>query len=454
MKRHDSVAFVLALVFALVAALGVRTVAQGGVGSSVSLVVAAGRPLRVALDQRIRVRRVGQPVTATLVESVYSYDRVVVPIGTKVLGHVEKLEGVSKRTRLGAITSGDFTPLHVATLQFDKLLLPDGTEIRMATRMKGSAGNIAQQLAKPSGTSRVARAREAAGQKIRDTLAPFKTPGRMERLKYMAIARLPYHPQYLPKGRVYTMELLEPLNFGTATSTEWAPAGTPPPPEAVLNARLVTRLDSAKTPRGTSIRAVLTQPLFSADQRLILPEGTELGGEVTFARHARRFRRNGQLRFLFETVQLPAGGPEKLLASLYATELSRDDHVAIDEEGGARVTNPKTRFILPALGVFGLHAALGADVKYDVGEIGNATNIPGQNLGGRALGGFLGLGFLGTAIGQISKPVAGSLAFVGLAQTVYVNLLGKGREMVFPSDTSIQLQLSPASTKSPASMKQ
>lgn len=450
MERRDVVAFGLALVVAL----GVRgSVVQGSGDSPVALVVAAGRPLRVALDERVRVKRVGQPVTATLVESVYAHDRVVVPIGTKVLGHVETLEGVSKRIRIGAITGGDFTPLRNVTLLFDKLVLPDGGEIRMATRMKGSAGNVALQLAKPSGTSRVSRAREAAGQKIRETLAPFKKPGRLERLKYMAIARLPYHPQYLRKGDVYTMELLEPLNFGTATSTEWAPAGTPAPPENVLNARLITRLDSSKTPRGTSIRAVLTQPLFSADQRLILPEGTELHGEVTFTRQARRFRRNGQLRFLFATVQLPAGNPERLLASLYSTELSRDDHVAIDEEGGARITNPKTRFILPALGLFAVHAALGNDVRYDAGEIGNATDIPGPNIGGRGLGGFFGLGLLGTAVGQISKPVAGSLAFVGLAQTFYVNLLGKGREMVFPSDTSIQLQLSPASTKAPAPMK-
>jgi hypothetical protein len=444
MKRHDSVTFV----FALVTVLGVEgPVAQNADGSRVTLVVTAGRSLRIALDQRVRVNGVGQPVTATLVESVYSHDRIVVPKGVKVLGHVEKLEGISKMSRFGAMIGGDFTPLRDVTLQFDKLILPDGSEMRMTTRMKGSAENVAVQLASPSGTSRSARAREAAAGKVRDALAPFKQPGKMERLRNAAVAKLPYHPQYLPKGTIYTAELLEPLNFGSASSTEWAPAGTRPPPETVLNARLITRLDSAKTPRGTPIRAVLTQPVFSADQRLILPEGTELHGDVTFAKHARRFRRNGQLRFLFESVQPPERSPEKLLASLYSTELSTDDHLAIDEEGGARITNSKTRFIGPALGLFAVHAALGQDVKYDAGEIGNATDIPGPNVGGRAFGGFFGMGFLGAAVGQISRPVAASLAFVGLAQTVYVNLVGKGREVVFPSDTPIQLELSPASSK-------
>ena len=58
-------------------------------GESIDLVVAAGRPLRVALDERVRVKRVGQPVTATVVEPVYAYDRIVVPAGAKVLGRIE-----------------------------------------------------------------------------------------------------------------------------------------------------------------------------------------------------------------------------------------------------------------------------------------------------------------------------------------------------------------------------
>ena len=48
---------------------------------SLALVVRAGVPLRVALDARIRVKRVGQSVTGTLVEPVYAYDRVVLPAG-------------------------------------------------------------------------------------------------------------------------------------------------------------------------------------------------------------------------------------------------------------------------------------------------------------------------------------------------------------------------------------
>jgi hypothetical protein len=165
---------------------------------------------------------------------------------------------------------------------------------------------------------------------------------------------------------------------------------------------------------------------------------------VTFTKQAKRFRRNGQLRFLFETVHLPDRGPEKLLAALQSTQLG-GGNVAIDEEGGTRITNPKTRFIAPVLSLLAVHASTNRDV-IDAGEIGNAAPINGANVGGRAIAGFFGLGTVGMAIAQISNPVATTLGVIGFAETMYRNVVGKGREVVFPADTSIQLQLSPGST--------
>jgi hypothetical protein len=57
--------------------------------AQMTLTVAAGRPLDILLDQRVVIKTVGQPVTGTLVQPLYAYDRVVVPAGTRVIGHVE-----------------------------------------------------------------------------------------------------------------------------------------------------------------------------------------------------------------------------------------------------------------------------------------------------------------------------------------------------------------------------
>jgi hypothetical protein len=412
----------------------------------IALLVKAGTPLRVALDERVTLRRVGQPVLGTLVEPVYSYDRVVLPAGAKVVGHVEKLESLGRAARLRAILRGDLTPLHRAILRFDTLVLGDCTEIPLVTEVDEGRENVSLEVAATSPrTGRVAQARQQIAQRMDEMATPLKGPDKLERLKEMLTNRLPYHPQYLHRGTVYSAELLAPLNFGNVTPTPRAAPGTPAPPESVLAARLLTPLDSAKTPRGTPIRAVVTEPLFSAEQRLILPEGAELQGEVTFAKGAGRFHHNGQLRFLFETVQLPGGAADKLLASLYSAELGQDQHIAIDEEGGASVPNSKTRFISPAVALVALGAARGdRGDHHDADDV--TPGVQGVNPGGSGVAGFLGLGVLGAGLGQLSRPVALALGVFGVARRVYSSVLGRGREVVIPARTPIQLQLSPAST--------
>src|ERR1700736_5833678 len=59
----------------------------------VAQVVQAGRSLRVTLHQRGTVTQVSQRLTGALIEPVYACDRVVVPAGTKILGHVSRLDG-------------------------------------------------------------------------------------------------------------------------------------------------------------------------------------------------------------------------------------------------------------------------------------------------------------------------------------------------------------------------
>src|SRR5262249_3073702 len=152
---------------------------------------------------------------------------------------------------------------------------------------------------------RVKETISSAKQSSRDILAEITQPGRSARLKEALVERMPYHRQMIDAGMGYSVELLTPLDFGRATPIEPAPGDTRPAPSSILNARLITTIDSSKTPRGTEIRAVVTEPVFSADHQLIFPEGTMLEGEVTHAVAAKRFHRNGQLRFLFERVHLP-----------------------------------------------------------------------------------------------------------------------------------------------------
>jgi hypothetical protein len=455
-----------AAALALVFCCGVCPVAGAPNDSRIDLVVETGRSLHVRLDERITVKRIGQPVSGTLIEPLYAYDRIVVPAGTAVRGHIAQFEATPKAARIRALLGGDFTSHRGVVLEFDTLVFADGHEVPLRTVVKGGIANVKWRVAGASDKKRTGaagRARDAAEQKVRDAVstakekageavAALRDPGKMDRLKEMAINRLPYHPQFLRKGFVYDAVLVEPVPFGAADAVERAPAGSAPAPESILTARLARTLDSATTERGTVVDAVLTEPVFSADHRLILPEGTKLTGAVTFVKKARRLKRNGQLRFLFERMQAPEQEPAKMLAALHSVQAGDDAHVVLDDEGGASVTNSKTRFIAPALAVLALAASADGPERHggdaDVAGVGSTT--AGGSRAGGGLGGYFGFGLAGVALSRIARPIGVAFAIVGVARTVYSNVLAKGDEVSFPADTPIQLQLAPG----PESAKQ
>ena len=445
------------------ASLFVAMLATGGRGAEAAdgepdVVVATGRPLHVLLDRRTAVKRVGQPITGTLADAVFVYDRLAIPKGARVNGHVERLDPPSRRARAQALVGGDFSPHRRIVLAFDSVVLADGREAPVATVVRAAIARPIRQVTPAAGgggdgehgaiRARVDAAAAEAKARVHEAVGAMRQPGRLQRLKATAINLLPYHPQFLDAGTMYAAELVSPLDVGAAGDAARPIAGTPAP-GTVLSARLVTPLDSSKTPRGTPVEAIVTEPVMSSDGQLVVPEGTRLIGEVTFAKTARHLHRNGALRFLFERVEFPeASTPAPLLASVYSVESSADDHIALDDEGGASVTNSKTRFIAPALAVIALRAATRSEQDADFNDVTGAPET-GTHVGNPGVGAFFGFGLVGTALGQVARPVGLGFAVFGVGRTVYRNLLGKGREVVFQADTPLQLQLAPAPVTNP-----
>ena len=420
--------------------------------ATVDLVLASGRSLRVALDRRVAIHHAGQTITGTLMEPVYAYDRIVLPIGCRLIGHIERLEQPSKKKRTLAILQGDFSPHPNAVLRFDSITDPDGHIISIVTAVKGGALRARPQTAKngksdangEEKTSRVDQAREAVSAQARQALALLKDPGKKERLEQFAINELPYHPEFLAKGMVYDVQLLEQVSFGKVEPAAPAPPGSLPAPDSVLTAKLVTTINSAKTARGAPITAVLTQPVFSAQHQLILPEGTLFTGEVTLAKQARHWHRNGQLRVLFESIQSPAQASHPLRASLYSVDAAAGSGVTVDEEGGTTIANSKTRFVAPALAVLALRGSAHQDHELDDDDPGVPVHVVAHgNPGARAVGGLFGFSGVGAIVAQFSRPVAIGLSVVGATRTVYRNVIAKGREVTFSADTPIQVRLAP-----------
>jgi hypothetical protein len=426
---------------------------------TVSLTVAAGRPLDIVLDERVVIKTAGQPLSGMIVEPVYAYDRIVIPAGTKVTGHIAAIAGPSRVTRVRASLSGDLSPARSVRVQFDTLLL--GGEARsFESVVRTEIPHVKRAVAppttdeedRPTDAGRVGRAERKvkdratmaiadARQQARDVLSEISRPGRKARLKDALVQRLPYHPQVIAAGTGYHVELLAPMDFGSVAPGELAPARVSPSPSSLVSARLLATLTSATTPRGTHVEASVTEPLFSADHRLIVPEGTLIEGTVTQVKPARRLHRNGQLRFLVETIRRSPGEPSPMLASLSSVEVSGDASVTLDDEGGTTVKNPKTRFIAPALAVLALRANL--DQHEHLDPDGDGHIIHSGSPGARTTGGFFGLGLLGVGLSHFSRPVGVGLSIVGASRTMYRNVLGKGQEVEFPEGTMMQLRLAP-----------
>src|SRR5260370_1167227 len=94
-----------------------------------TLVVEPGNDFRAALEKGVRLKAVGQPITAKLLEPVYTGEVLAIPTGSTIKGHVSAISTAPMRKRAGRFLNGDFTPPKTARVTFDQLVLSDGTTV-------------------------------------------------------------------------------------------------------------------------------------------------------------------------------------------------------------------------------------------------------------------------------------------------------------------------------------
>ncbi len=245
---------------------------------TIPLTVPAGVPLRLYLTKRVS-KRLGAPVQAKLLESVYAFDREVIPAGTVVLGRVSRVEPVPKFQRAQALLGGDFTPLHRAEIEFTSIRLPDGREMAVRTeeslglktlyplrppkrKPQPQQGNTGGVLA--TGNQKIEDQISAKLDQVRSIPDIVRGPGKMELLSDYLMRKLPYHPQWVDSRTRFDAELRNPLDFGTeaVTPTSLLLLGSQPATDAIVHARLITPVESGVSKEGEDVQAVLSEPLF------------------------------------------------------------------------------------------------------------------------------------------------------------------------------------------------
>jgi type IV secretory pathway VirB10-like protein len=424
---------------------------------AVTLTVQAGTPLDVALDKPLPIKRAGVPVEGHLVEPLYVFDHRVVPQGSRILGRVTQVENISRKKRALAIANGDFTPLRRAHVNFDTLVLKDGSRIPLRTAVSQGAPSLVHLSAGERSKKRKGRVAQAVGQarqEVKDrehqAIEEVKAPGKLKRLETMAARELPYHRQVLPAGTHFTAELKAPLEFGAEdpAAKGLEQLGGEIPPGSVVRVRLVTSLSSATAHSGSQVQAVVSQPVFSSDHHLILPEGARLEGSVTQAVPARRLGRNGQLRFIFRQIDMPQQAPRKVEASLQAVDAASGAPMMLDEEGGAHAVTPKTHYIAPAIDVLLATSSLdGLEGHHHHIEVDR-----GPDVAGGAMRGAAGFGLVGSVIGLAAhyRPVSAGFAFYGAGWSVYSHIAARGNDVVFPKNTPMEIRFGTHEGSAPA----
>ncbi len=439
--------------------------------ANIPLTIPTGTPLRIALDQRVRINHAGEAVHGKVVETVYAFDQEVIPAGSVATGHVKSIAPVSGVRRTMAYANGDLTPFHGYEVAFDRVTLPDGRQVPIKTTVMPGTADVVHLVSNPAKQKGIAgrttdRAKTEAKGKIQEAKEQahegwqkLTAPGKMHRLKEFVAAQSPYRRQYVQPGTRFVAELDSPLDFGatTRTSEQLVAVGSEPVPDSTLKARLVAEVSSATATRGTPVTALLTEPLYSPTHQLILPANSRLVGEVVKAKSARKLHRNGELRVVFERIetseeaaqalaqlqmqaqaqversQAPAERSQAMIGNLEGVEVDRRANMQLDEEGGARTTDSKTRYLSSGLAVMLAAAASHTEVEH------GTTEMAGPGV--RTAAGGSGFRLTGALLSLVAKstPVSVAIGGYGASMSIYANFLSRGHDVVLPKDTPMEI---------------
>lgn len=404
---------------------------------AVELTVPKDVPLRVSLRKSVAVRKVGQPLQTYLTESVYAFDRVVIPKGSELDGRIVALLPPPRLKKASYYLNADFSPHRIVLVQFFTLILPSGLRIPVQTKIVPDVGiGIVMRLhANPPNGKAASRSRSFITNQWHLAIAQAKPSALWKNFKHLLSAEWPYHRQKFSAGTVFVAELEQPLDFGAVKipPSEEQAIGRLPSANTRAFARLTTGLSSSISLPGASVNAVLTRPVFSTTCQLLLPVGTHLEGTVVRAKPARRLHRNGHLLFRLDSVKLPSSISRSIEMSLQGIEAPQSSHLRMDSEGEASVADSKESRVLRTA-----FSAVIATSTFDSDSGHAGATITSEN---RPIGGLSGYKLIGLAIafGARSPILSRTLGLWGTTQSLYLHFIGPGQNIVLPKNTPVEI---------------
>jgi hypothetical protein len=411
-------------------------------GQATSIQIPTTVPLSIELLQHVPMKA-GEALQGRLLYGIYVDNQLALPAGTIVCGRVVQLDSDRSR-RIHSRLRGDFTPFHLPVVRFDQLLFPDGSRLAIASDGAQDGAPILS-LSPPPGKKRrsfISQQIEEAKQQVKSTVALFTAPGRGDRLLQFAYGQLPYHPERIETGTAWTVALSKPLdltfrppeNGGEQASKRQTATGAGAPAEPQdgeewrLRAYLQRTISSTNDKPGDTFQAVVAEPVFNPQHDLVVPEGSVLVGEITQAKPARFFGRQGKLRFRFKELKLPSGFSQPVTGTLAGINSTKSANLEMDPEGSIRPQS-QNRVIAPLV----LILLAGRGFDDDGNQVLNSA---------LASNGF---GIVGRVVGMAasSRNVAGGIGVYGAAVSFYELWLARGHDIVFEKNTRIEVTTRP-----------
>jgi hypothetical protein len=383
-----------------------------------SLVLEPGNDLRAALQKGVRLKAVGQPITAKLLESVYAGEDLAIPAGSTIKGHVSAISTAPMRKRARRLLNGDFTPPKTAHVTFDQLVLSDGTTVAIHSDSAVGLGRVATSRYLPKAQ------RPGVREKLKGAVAPLREPNKLQRLGEAVVTTLPYHPEYVDQGTVFDTALLAPVTLLAPVQ----PNTEPPQASDYLHLHLLTPVNSKTSAAGAQIEAVVSQPYYQADHQLLYPAGTRVTGTVQKASSAGWMKRNGSIVFAFRSVQLPDGTMRDIHSTVGGIQAERSEGLDIGKEGEIKATTSTFARILAPVSLVGPSR-------------GVADSTTQKTAWSRSGEGGKGFGLLGAGAAQASASTAIGFGYFGAAKRLCDAFIAKGSNVELPVNTPILLRL-------------
>jgi len=415
MKR--SVVLIL-ISYSVLGLAGIPVRAQETDSEKETVVVEPGNNLRAALEKGVRLKAVGQPITAKLIEPVYAGEALAIPAGSTIKGHVSSISKAPMRKRTRRLLNGDFTPPKTARVTFDQLVLSDGTSVPIHSDSAAGLGRVANSQYLPKSQ------RPGTRQKLKGAMAPLREPNKLQRLGEAVVTSLPYHPEFIDQGTVFDAALLEPVSVLAPVQPDAASLQG----SDYLHLHLLTPINSSTSTAGTQIEAVVSQPYFQADHQLIYPAGTKITGTVQKASSAGWMKKNGSIVFSFRSVQMPDGTTRDIHSTVGGIQAERSEGLNVGKEGEIKATTSTLARILAPVSLVGPSRGV-ADMT---------TQKTAWSRSGEGRKGF---GLLGAGAAQASAGTAIGFGYFGAAKRLCDAFITKGSNVELPVSTPIVLRL-------------